>query len=277
MTFLDFLYHTVPGRFFLKGLTAPLVSKMCGQFLDSPLSAILIQPFARKNQISLSDYQLDDVHSFNDFFSRKIKPELRPVDMDPENLTAPCDGLLSVWKIQKDTVLPVKQSCYTLTELLRDDHLAARYEDGYCLVFRLCVNHYHRYSYVDSGRKSKNRRIHGVLHTVRPIALKALPVFTENSREYTLIQTSHLGTLLQMEVGAMLVGRIVNHHGACAVTRGEEKGYFQYGGSTVIVLVEKDRITVREDLLANASTGMETPVKLGEVLACEKVASKNTA
>ena len=197
--------------------------------------------------------------------------------MDPKNLTAPCDGLLSVWRIQKDTILPVKQSSYTLSELLRDERLAARYEDGCCLVFRLCVNHYHRYSYVDSGRKSGNRRIQGVLHTVRPIALKALPVFTENSREYTLIQTPHLGTLLQMEVGAMLVGRIVNHHGACAVTRGEEKGYFQYGGSTVIVLVEKDRITVREDLIVNTSTGMETPVKLGEVLACEKVASKTTA
>ena len=277
MTFLEFLYHTVPGRFFLKGLTRPWVSDVCARFLDSPLSCSLIQPFARKNQITLSDYQLDDVHSFNDFFSRKIKLGLRPIDRNSGNLIAPCDGLLSVWKIQKDTVLPVKQSSYTLTELLRDKRLAARYEDGYCLVFRLCVNHYHRYSYVDSGRKSGNRHIPGMLHTVRPIALKALPVFTENSREYTLIQTSHHGTLLQMEVGAMLVGRIVNHHGACAVTRGEEKGYFQYGGSTVIVLVEKDRITVREDLLANASTGIETPVKLGEVLACEKMDSKTTA
>ncbi len=277
MTFLEFLYHTVPGRFLLKGLTSPWVSEVCGRFLDSPLSSFLIQPFARKNQITLSDYQLENIHSFNDFFSRKIKPELRPVDMDPTHLTAPCDGLLSVWKIQKDTILPVKQSSYTLTELLRDERLAARYEDGYCFVFRLCVDHYHRYSYVDSGRKSGNRRIQGVLHTVRPIALKALPVFTENSREYTLIQTAHLGTLLQMEVGAMLVGRIVNHHGACTVTRGEEKGFFQYGGSTVIVLVEKDRIELREDLLRASSAGVETPVKLGEVLACEKMASKTTA
>lgn len=277
MNALEFLYHTVPGRFLLKGLTRPWVSEVCGHFLDSPLSSFLIQPFARKNQITLSDYQLENIHSFNDFFSRKIKPELRPVDMDPTHLTAPCDGLLSVWKIQKDIILPVKQSSYTLAELLRDERLAARYEDGYCFVFRLCVDHYHRYSYVDSGRKSGNRRIQGVLHTVRPIALKALPVFTENSREYTLIQTAHLGTLLQMEVGAMLVGRIVNHHGACTVTRGEEKGFFQYGGSTVIVLVEKDQIIMREDLFMNASAGIETPVKLGEVLACEKMVSKTTA
>lgn len=270
MTSLEFLYHTIPGRFLLKGLTRPQISQICGRFLDSPLSAFLISPFVRKNQIPVTDYQLDGVNSFNDFFSRKIKPGLRPVDMDPSHLIAPCDGLLSVWKVQKTTIFPVKQSSYTLNELLRDTRLADRYEDGYCFVFRLCVNHYHRYCYVDSGRKSHNRHIPGILHTVRPIALKAFPVFTENSREYTLIQTSHLGTLLQMEVGAMLVGRIVNHQESGVVIRGEEKGYFQYGGSTVIVLVEKNRITVRDDLLAQTNAGVETPVKLGEVLACEK-------
>lgn len=277
MTSLEFLYHTIPGRVLLKCLTHPCVSQACGYFLDSSLSGFLITPFAKKNQIVLSDYQLDDIHSFNDFFSRKIKPERRPVDMNPASLTAPCDGLLSVWKIQEDIVLPVKQRSYTLPELLRDHRLAARYEDGYCFVFRLCVDHYHRYSYVDSGKKSRNRHIPGVLHTVRPIALRALPVFTENSREYTLIQTPRLGTLLQMEVGAMLVGRIVNHHEACMVTRGEEKGFFQYGGSTVIVLVEKDRITVREDLLTHSTNGVETPVKLGEVLAYEKVDTEASA
>ena len=120
MTSLEFLYDTVPGRILLKCLIHPCVSQACGHFLDSSLSGFLITPFARKNQIILSDYQLDDIHSFNDFFSRKIKPSLRPVDMDPKSLIAPCDGLLSVWKIQKDTVLPIKQSSYTLTDLLRD-------------------------------------------------------------------------------------------------------------------------------------------------------------
>ena len=96
MTSLEFLYDTVPGRILLKCLIHPCVSQACGHFLDSSLSGFLITPFARKNQIILSDYQLDDIHSFNDFFSRKIKPSLRPVDMDPKSLIAPCDGLLSV-------------------------------------------------------------------------------------------------------------------------------------------------------------------------------------
>ena len=274
MTGLDFLYHTIPGRLILKGLTAPIVSRACGRFLDSPASDWLISPFAKKNQIHLDDYQLDNVHSFNDFFSRKIRPELRPVDMDPSHLPAPCDGLLSVWKVQKNTVLPVKQSHYTISSLLRDPHLAARYEGGYCFVFRLCVNHYHRYSYVDCGKKSANRRIEGVLHTVRPVALRELPVFTENSREYTLIQSPSLGTLLQMEVGAMLVGRIVNHGNVCQVVRGQEKGYFQYGGSTIIVLTQKDTVTVREDILEHSKMGVETPVKMGECIAFEKLDKK---
>ena len=270
MTALEFLYNTVAGRMILQGLTRPSVSKICGNVLGSRASACLIKPFVKKNHILLSDYQLENIHSFNDFFSRRIKPELRPVDRDPFHLTAPCDGLLSVWEIQKDTVFPVKQSSYTISSLLRDERLARRYYGGYCFVFRLCVNHYHRYTYVDSGRKSQNRHIPGVLHTVRPVALHHVPVFTENSREYTLIQSPHLGTLLQMEVGAMLVGRIVNHLEEGDVTRGQEKGFFQYGGSTIIVLTQKDTVTVVPDLLAHSGCGTETPVKLGELIAYAK-------
>ena len=127
------------------------------------------------------------------FFRRKIKAGKRVFDTEPEHLCAPCDGLLSVWNIQKDTVIPVKQSVYTVERLLQDAQLASEYEDGLCLVFRLCVNHYHRYAYVDSGKKGANIFIPGVLHTVRPIALETLPVFTENCREYTVIENPVFG------------------------------------------------------------------------------------
>ena len=273
MNTLEFLYQTIPGRAVLKLLTRPWISNVCGRFLDSRASHFLIAPFAKSSHIVLSDYQLDGIHSFNDFFSRKIKPGLRPVDMDPSHLAAPCDGLLSVWNIEKDTVIPVKQSHYTLSSLLRDPDLAARYEDGYCFVFRLCVDHYHRYCYAASGKKSPNRRISGILHTVRPVALQHCPVFTENSREYTLIQTEKLGTLLQMEVGAMLVGRIVNHTQSAVVQRDQEKGFFQYGGSTIVVLAEKNRISVRDDILKNSGNGVETPIKMGELIGYAKTDS----
>ena len=283
MDTLQFLYHTIPGRCVLKVLTRPGISKACGRFLDSDLSHFLIKSFADKNEIDLSEYELDGVRSFNDFFSRRIKAGFRPVDMDEKHLIAPCDGLLSVWKIRKDTVLPVKQSNYTISSLLRNPKLAAHYCDGYCLVsvsythlrahclvFRLCVNHYHRYCYVDSGKKSRNVFLPGVLHTVRPIALAQYPVFAQNSREYTLIKTPEFGTVVQMEVGAMLVGRIVNHEQEAQVIRGAEKGMFQYGGSTIIVLVGKDQVTMREDLLKNAQFGVETAVQMGETIGYAK-------
>ncbi len=266
MNTLQFLYDTVPGRILLKPLTSPRLSRICGHFLDSELSSFLIKPFVKQNEICLSDYETTDIKSFNDFFSRKIKDGKRPIDGEAEHLIAPCDGLLSVWKIKEDTVFPVKQSRYTVTSLLRNKKLAQRYNGGYCLVFRLCVNHYHRYCYVDSGQKSRNFFIPGRLHTVRPVALREVPVFAENSREYTAVRTEKFGMAIQMEVGAMLVGRIVNHEGKGTAVRGKEKGYFQYGGSTIIVLIEPERVKMREDILKSSTLAKETPVKMGEVI-----------
>ncbi len=264
MDSLTFLYKTVCGRLFLKLLSTRAVSKLSGVFLDSRLSSFLINSFARKNNIVLDDYELEDIKSFNEFFRRKIKAGKRVFDTEPEHLCAPCDGLLSVWNIQKDTVIPVKQSVYTVERLLQDAQLASEYEDGLCLVFRLCVNHYHRYAYVDSGKKGANIFIPGVLHTVRPIALETLPVFTENCREYTVIENPVFGKLVQMEVGAMLVGRIVNLEGEGTAVRGKEKGFFEYGGSTVIVLLKKDSAKIKDEILSNSIAGIETPVKMGE-------------
>ena len=258
-----FLYHTIPGRVLLKFLTQPILSKIIGCFLDTPCSGILIKPFVKQNRIDLSDYETDGVRSFNDFFIRRIKPGLRPVDFDPEHLIAPCDSLLRVYPIRDGLVMNIKEAPYTTASLLRDPALAKRYDGGYCFVFRLCVDHYHRYCYADSGRKSRNVHLKGILHTVRPAALMTLPVFTENSREFTLIRTAHFGTILQMEVGAMLVGKICNYLQKGIVRRGEEKGYFKYGGSTVILLVPKDRVQVDPDLLEASAAGEETPVQLG--------------
>ena len=264
MDSLTFLYKTVCGRLFLKLLSTRAVSKLSGVFLDSRLSSFLINSFARKNNIVLDDYELEGIKSFNEFFRRKIKAGKRVFDTEPEHLCAPCDGLLSVWNIQKDTVIPAKQSVYTVERLLQDAQLASEYEDGLCLVFRLCVNHYHRYAYVDSGKKGANIFIPGVLHTVRPIALETLPVFTENCREYTVIENPVFGKLIQMEVGAMLVGRIVNLEGEGTAVRGKEKGFFEYGGSTIIVLLKKDSAKIKDEILSNSIAGIETPVKMGE-------------
>lgn len=263
---LRFLYGTVPGRAALKLLTARAVSQCAGRFLDSPLSRPLIRPFIRKNVIRMEDYLPRRYESFNAFFCRPIRRELRPFPEEAAVLAAPCDGLLSAYRITEGLVLPVKQSRYSIAELMGGDAEAERFRDGSCLVFRLCVNHYHRYCYVDGGIKGENVFLPGQLHTVRPIALSALPVFTRNCREYTLLETEHFGTLAQIEVGAMLVGRIENYKGAGAFRRGEEKGKFLYGGSTVILLVEKGGAEIDARFFAATANGVETPVRMGEAL-----------
>ncbi len=273
MTGLEFLYKTAPGRVMLKALTRPGLSRLVGKFLDTRSSKCLIGPFVRGNRIDLTEYESDNFRSFNDCFCRKIKPGLRSVDMDKTALIAPCDGLLSVYELQKGTILPVKQSAYTLSSLLSSDPICRELEGGTALVFRLCVDNYHRYGYVDSGVKGENIHLPGVLHTVRPIALENVPVFTQNAREYTVIDSECFGKLVQMEVGAMLVGKIHNLHGPGKCARGEEKGYFLYGGSTVIVLLGKDRAKIDDVYLENTRRGIETPVKYGQRIGVKQMSA----
>lgn len=264
---LHFLYETKRGRALLKLAASRPVSVLAGRFMDSPLSKPLIKPFARKNGIRMADYLPLRYDCFNAFFCRPIRKELRPIPDAGESFMAPCDGLLSAYRITDGLVLPIKQSRYTVSDLLGGDSAAEAFRDGTCLVFRLCVQHYHRYAYFDDGVIMSRRFLPGELHTVRPIALAALPVFTRNCREYTVMETEHFGRAAQVEVGAMLVGRVENYKGAgVSFRRGEEKGRFLYGGSTVVLLLEKNRVKLDEELFENTQQGLETPVKLGEVL-----------
>ena len=112
----------------------------------------------------------------------------------------------------------------------------------------------------------ENYHIDGTFHTVNPVANDYLPIYKENTREYTVIHTPDYGSIVQMEVGALLVGRIKNHKESCPVTRGEEKGYFEYGGSTIIILTEKDTYVPRQDLMQNTRRGYETKLLQGHVL-----------
>jgi len=260
---LRFLYRNFFGRLILRALISCPVSKLCGNFMDSRASRFLIKSFVSNNNIDLNDYEPADFKCFNDCFVRKIKSELRPLDAPDTSLVSPCDGLLSAYTITGDEIIPVKQSVYSVSELLNDTALAQHFVGGTCLVFRLCVHHYHRYSYPVSGTKGENIFIPGKLHTVRPIALYSHPVFTQNCREYTVMESEKFGKLVQMEVGAMLVGKIKNHHGAGKCTRGDEKGMFLYGGSTVILLLEKG-IEIPEIFFENTKSGMETPIKMNE-------------
>jgi len=263
---LRFLYNTIVGRLFLKVASARWVSKVVGRFMDSRLSKPMIKKFVRKNGIDLNDFYSDGFKCFNDCFTRKIREEKRPVEMDKDAFISPCDALLSAYRIDKDTRLNIKKSIYSLPDLFENEEVAKKYESGICLVFRLCVTHYHRYVYLDNCEKGDNVFIKGKLHTVRPVALEALPVFKRNCREYTVMHTENFGDVTQMEVGAMLVGKIKNHHAYGSHLRGEEKGMFLYGGSTVIVFVEKDKLSLPEAYYEATEKGEETDVLMGQKL-----------
>ncbi|MCI8466518.1 MAG: phosphatidylserine decarboxylase [Lachnospiraceae bacterium] len=299
---LSDLYGTFPGRIAVRLLIPPVVSKIGGFFLNSALSRFLIRPFVRKNNIDLNLYEpaafAKNIHniasirssrrtdrfqrnyrSYNEFFTRKIKDGLRPFDSNPSHLVSPCDGKLTVCPISKTGTLYVKQTAYTIESLLRNRKLADRYDGGQALIFRLTVDDYHRYFYVDDGKKSRDHKIPGVLHTVNPVAGDVYPIYKENSRQYCLIKTSCFGTILMMEVGALMVGKIHNHHsGKTLVNRGMEKGYFEFGGSTILLLLQSGAAILDADLLANSREGIETIVKAGERIGkSQKVFSSDDA
>lgn len=261
---LKALYGSAAGRMLLKPLTAPCVSRLAGWLLSTRASCVLIKPFVRSNGIDMSQYLPEKYASYNDFFIRKIRPELRPVDEDPLHLISPCDSKLTVLPISKDGRFCLKHTEYTAASLLRDEALARSYEGGLALIFRLTVDDYHRYCYIADGEKTGNRRIPGVLHTVNPIANDHYPIYKENTREFTTLRTKNFGDVIMMEVGALLVGRIVNHHQQAQVKRGQEKGFFRFGGSTVVVLLKAGAAEIDEDILRNSREGIETVVRFGE-------------
>lgn len=262
------LYGSCLGRLLLKPLTAPPVSRLGGWLLSTRASCVLIGPFVRRNGIDLRQFEPGPFASYNEFFSRKIRPELRPVDMDPGHLISPCDSKLTVLPIGPDTRFVLKHTEYTVASLLRQEALAQRYAGGQALIFRLTVDDYHRYCYVADGEKEDNVSIPGILHTVNPIANDHVPIYKENARAYSILHSQEFGDILMMEVGALMVGKIVNHHGRAHVSRGQEKGYFRFGGSTVVLLLEPGAAVLDPDILENSRAGIETVVKYGEKIGC---------
>ena len=262
--FLRFCYNSCFGRPLLWLFTRRSLSKLVGAYLDSGLSRGLIKGYAKRNNIDLTQFEPGPFASFNAFFTRRILPELRPVDEDPNAFISVSDAKLSVYHIDEDTQFEIKGFSYTVSSLLRDEELAKHYTGGTCLIFRLCVDDYHRYHYIDNCAHGAPRFIRGCLHTVQPVALEKRRVFTENCRECTLLHTENFGDVMQVEVGAAMVGRIVNNHKSGSFLRGDEKGRFEFGGSTIVLLLEKDRVVLDDELWGNTAAESETVVRYGE-------------
>ncbi len=260
------LYQHKLGRIIASLIARPGISRAAGCFMDSRLSRPFIKPFIRKNGIDMREAAPKAYTSFNDFFTRRLADGARPFDERPSVLPSPCDGLLTVYKASADGVFTVKGSPYTMETLLEDQALAASFEGGWLFVFRLTPCHYHRYAFPDSGKIVLTRRIQGVFHTVRPEALENMPIFKTNTREYACLETDSFGRMIYMEVGATMVGRIRNDVKTGTFTRGQEKGRFEFGGSTIILITEKGKCMPGAEMIKDTENGLEHPVLMGEAV-----------
>ena len=260
---IRFLYNTIPGRILLKIATRATVSKLAGFILRCPASRVFLKGFIDKNNIDMEEYRDKTYNSFDDFFIREIKEGRRPFPDNKNDVASPCDGKLIAYPITPDSSFFIKNSLYSIETLLKDKELATEFSGGMCLIFRLSPDDYHRYCYIADGKIINQKSIKGVLHTVRPIAYQTRDVFCQNSREYTVIQSINFGKIVQIEVGALFVGRISNHKKSSTILKGEEKGMFQFGGSTIILLFEKDTIAVDNEIIDNTTRNKETLVKMG--------------
>ena len=263
---IRFTYGTVPGRLLAKGiLCRKFVSNAYAAWQKSRLSRSKVQRFIEQYHIDVSDCTATEFSCFNDFFTRQRG---NYVNLTPENaLPAIADSKLLALPIGEDAVFAIKGVPYTTAQLLENEVLAREFLGGTCLIFRLAPEDYHRYVYPDGGTQEQTVHIPGVLHTVNPLAAD-MAVSRRNARAYTVLHTAHFGTMVQMEVGALLVGKIVNHNEQPGgIEKLGEKGYFAYGGSTVILLAKRGALTVDADILEHSARGIETRVRLGERVA----------
>lgn len=262
---LRHLYNDRGGRLCLRVLVSPWISKMAGRLLNTGFSARFVGDFVEKNRIDLSICEKQKFSSWNDFFTRRLRQGERSVDEREKVLVSPCDGKLSVYRIDKNSRCWIKDTEYTVEQLLRNKSLAERYLGGYALVFRLTVDDYHHFCYPADGKKSDNVVVPGIFHTVNPVANEVYPIYRENAREYTLLKTEKFGTVLMMEVGAMMVGKITNvEKKSVSVKKGQEKGWFEFGGSTIVLLLQHGKVRLDYDLIENTENGYETVVRMGE-------------
>ena len=246
-----------------------LFSKIYGMYCNTKLSTSKIPSFIDSFNIdmAMAKKKVNEFTSFNDFFIRELTPEARPFNKDGNILISPGDGRITAYKnIDLDNIVQIKGLTYSLRELINNDTVATKYKNGVCLILRLCPTDYHRFHFVDSGIPCENHYIKGYYYSVNPIALKSIPkLFCENKREWSLFKSDNFKDVLHIEVGATCVGSILQTYSSnIPVSKGDEKGYFKFGGSTTILFFEKDCVKIDNDILEQSNLGFECKVQFGE-------------
>ncbi len=257
---VKFLYTSLFGRLLLKLIVNKWVSSLVGKYMNSKLSIKRIDKTIKDNNIDMNLYEEKEYTSFNDFFIRK-KKNLN-FDTKVNDFVSPADSKLLAIKLNKDSSFDIKGSIYTLKDVVNED-ITKKYHNGYALIFRLEVTDYHRFHFIDDGKLDEYKYIKGKFHTVQPIAYNK-KIFHKNAREYTTLHTKNFGDVIEVDVGALCVGKITNNKSIKSFKKGDEKGYFEFGGSTIILFVEDNKVIIDNDILLNSTLGKETVVSCGE-------------
>lgn len=267
---MKWLYGSVFGKAALNLLVKrKLVSSLGGWYMNRKSSKKRIKPFIEEYKIEMSDYLQSDPSKFkhfNDFFYRKIDPEKRPIG---QGVVSPADGkTLAFQNISDQTRFFIKGSEFDLQRFLGNKVLADRFEGGSMVIIRLAPTDYHRFHFPADGLAGDTHMINGYYYSVSPIALQQnLKIFCQNKRTHSVLSTTKYGKILMSEVGATMVGSILQTYKANHdVKVGQEKGYFAFGGSTVVLLFEQGKIRLSEDLIKNTELGFETQVLMGQTI-----------
>lgn len=274
---IKILYGTGCGKIGLElMLKRKLYSILVGKLCDSRISASKIKKFIEKYHIDVSEFhkELNDFKSFNDFFTRKVKSCARPFSKDSKLFLSPGDGRVQGWtNINTNKNIEIKGIGYTLKDLIPNNKVVDEYGGGTVILLRLSPVDYHRFHFIDDGICSESKKIKGYYYSVNPMVFMSYPkVLCQNVREYSVFNSKNYGQLIYIEVGATCVGSIIQtYRPGEFVKRGSEKGFFKFGGSTILMLIKKDCVELDQDILHQTKLGYETKVKAGEAIGRRKL------
>ena len=267
---VDWLYNSALGRFLTEFLLSRRwVSCFYGWLNRQRWSRRKIIPFAERLAIDLDELccPVEAFKSFNDFITREIDLANRPIQPDPKICAAPADGRALVYPvIDADRIFAIKRAKFNLRALLRDEDMARAYSGGSLFVTRLYLNDYHHFHFPTDGVARAAVSIPGKYFAVSPYSEGELvPVYAENHRMVTLFESEHFGQVAMIEVGVFTIGSIQQRYQpGVRVRKGEHKGFFELGGSIIILLFRQGAIRFDDDLCKNSLSGFETYVRLGE-------------
>lgn len=269
---LRWAYETSLGRLCLEGIIKRRwFSRLYGLWADTTGSAREIAPFVKRFGVDVKEFAEDPTtfRTFNEFFYRRLKAEARPIAPGEKTVSFPADGRhFFIEDLSRESHLYAKGQRLELAALLGDDALAERFARGSAVLSRLCPTDYHRFHFPLDGVCSAPRLLNGALYSVNPIALsRNLDYLFENKRRLTVVTRSDIGTYLFLEIGATNVGSIID---TCTpgtrVAKGDEKGYFRFGGSMTIMIFPENAFVPAADLATQSAAGIELYARMGDVM-----------